>query len=118
MWVIAGLLLASPLMYAGSWSGILADSRCYASEFGVSNNYPVYVDGDMNMRIKRCVPNQKTKAFAVVEDDWHALDLDSAGNAKAAELVRQQAKRSLLRVTARGERQKDTIKVDSIVCAK
>ena len=59
-----------------------------------------------------------TKAFAVVGKDWQGTDLDSAGNAQAARLVRQTAGKSLLKVTVTGEREKKTIKVDSIAAAK
>ena len=118
MRLIMGLLPASILAYGASWSGMLVDSRCYASEMSDGNLYPVYADSDMNMRIRQCIPNARTKAFAVVQDDWQGLNLDSAGNSKAAELVHQAATESQLRVTATGKRNKNTIKVDSIVAAR
>jgi len=54
----------------------------------------------------------------VVQQNGEMFKLDAAGNAKAAELVRDAAKKSRLHVTVTGEMSKDTVRVDSIVVDK
>lgn len=58
-----------------------------------TNKDPSTVDRDMNMELRQCVPAAKTKDFALVLPDWSSLNLDSAGNAKAAEMVKNLAKK-------------------------
>jgi hypothetical protein len=108
------LCLACPLAFAGSWSGILVDSNCYASEErNVTKNYGT-VEQDVNMEVRACIPKAHTKAFALILRDGDKLELDSAGNAKAAELVRNAAKRTLIRVTVTGDADKQVIKTSLI----
>ena len=108
------LLLASTLCFAGSWSGFLVDSNCYASEQSNVNKDSSTVDRDMGMEVRYCSPNADTKIFAVVLPDWDSLKLDSAGNAMAAELVRRTSKQRLFAVTVTGDLNHDTVKVDSL----
>jgi hypothetical protein len=118
--VVALLCLASIPSFAGSWWGYLVDSKCYdISEQNVDpwDTMP-NVDRDKDLEIRLCSPNAKTKSFAVVQSDWSSLKLDSAGNAKAAELVRKIGKKSVIPVTVTGEKNKTTVKVDSIAVAK
>jgi hypothetical protein len=65
-----------------------------------------------------CRPSAKTSTFAVVDPDGVSFELDSAGNQKAAELVRQTGRRPIFSVTVTGEKHKDTVKVDSISVAR
>jgi hypothetical protein len=112
--------LSASLSFAGTWSGFLVDSRCYeAAERNVNpTDTLTYVDRDGSSELRRCSPKAKTKLFAVVQSVDPSFKLDSAGNAMAAELVRQTVKKSRLVVTVTGEMTKDTVKVDSIVAAK
>jgi hypothetical protein len=50
-----------------------------------------------------------------VQSDWHHFELDAAGNAKTADLVRKADKKShYLDVAITGEMSKDTVQVESI----
>ena len=118
---LAALLsLSSALSFGGSWSGTLVDSKCYDAEQRNVNPTDTLtnVDRDGNREIRYCSPSAKTKTFAVVQFDGPSLQFDSAGNAKAAELVRKTGKKALLAVVITGDMDKNTIKVDSIVLAK
>ena len=76
------------------------------------------VDRDRDLEIRYCTPNAKTKSFAIVNFDGLSFKLDSTGDAKAAELVRETAKKSRFKVVITGEMSKGTIKVDSISMAR
>jgi hypothetical protein len=118
---LAALICCSaPLSFAESWSGTLVDSKCYDAEERNVNptDTSTHVDRDGNREIRYCLPRAKTKSFAVVQADGPALKLDSAGNAKAAELVPQTGKKSRLFVTITGGLGDKTIKVDSISIAR
>jgi hypothetical protein len=107
------LCLASNLGFAGSWSGVLVDSKCYDSEERNINPFEPFHDEELDVRL--CRPNAHTKSFAIVQQDWLRLRLDSAGNAKAAEIVRKaDKKKSYWGVAVTGEKIKDIVKVVSI----
>jgi hypothetical protein len=110
--------LSATLTLAGSWSGVLVDSKCWDNEENNTRATSIYVDRDGNLEIRLCSPSPKTKSFAVVQQDGLSFNLDSAGDAKAAELVRKTGKKSLLTVAITGEMIKHTIKVDSISMAR
>lgn len=114
--VPAVFCLASTLSYAGSWTGALVDSNCY--EIRERNVNPTdtltYVDRDTRALILYCSPNARTKTFAIVLREGPSFRLDPPGNTKAAQLVRNAGKRSLVIVAVAGELNKSTIKVDSI----
>ena len=114
------LCLSSALGFAGIWSGALVDSKCYDSEEHNVNPTDTLtnVDRDKNLEIRYCSPSAKTKSFAVVLQDGLSFKLDSAGNAKAAELFRRTGKKSLFAVAITGEMSRTTIKVDSISMAR
>jgi hypothetical protein len=118
---LAGLLCCSALLgFAATWSGTLVDSKCYDAEERNVNptDTLIHVDRDGNREIRYCLPRAKTKSFAVVQADGPALKLDSAGNAKAAELVPQTGKKVRLFVDVTGQLGNNTIKVDSISIAR
>ena len=112
--------LSSALSFAGSWSGVLVDSKCYASEERNVNptDTMTFVDRDQNLGIRYCSPKEKTKSFALVQSDGSTFQLDSPGDTKAAELVRTTGKRSRFAVTVTGELGKNTIQVDSVSMAR
>ncbi len=114
------LCLLPALSFAGSWSGMLVNSKCYGAEERNVNPSDTLtnVDRDRNMELRDCSPNAKTKSFAVVQADGVRLRFDSAGNAKAAELVSKTGKISLLAVAVTGELQGRTIRVESISTAR
>jgi hypothetical protein len=110
--------LSSALSFAGSWSGALVDSRCWDIEENNRGGTLVYDGRDGNLEVRLCSPGAKTKFFAVVLTDGLNLKLDAAGNAKAAELIRETGKKAPATVLIKGEAGKDTIKVDSISMAR
>jgi len=116
MRIITVLCLSSTFAYAGKWSGTLVDSKCFAfAELNVNpTDTSIFVDRDQNQELRLCSPGAKTKSFAVVQHDGASFKLDPAGNAKAAEIVRNTAKKSRLPVVVTGEMSGNTIRVDSI----
>lgn len=118
--VAASLVLSSALSFAGNWSGVLVDAKCFSSEERNVNPTDTLtnVDRDRNLEIEYCSPRTKTKSFAVVQRNGLSFYLDSAGNAQAVELVRKTGKKSVFPVVITGEMTKNTVKVDSISMAK
>jgi hypothetical protein len=117
----AVLCLSAAFGFAASWSGALVDSKCYESEqLNVNpSDTLTSVDRDNSREIRFCSPGAKTKYFTVVQrDGLKSFKLDSAENAKAADLVRNTGKKSLIVVDVTGEINRNTIKVDSISLAR
>jgi hypothetical protein len=114
------LYLSAALLPADNWTGFLVDARCYgARERNVNpTDTLTAVDRDQNSELRYCAPSVKTKSFALVQQDGSSFTLDSAGNAKANELVRKAGKTSWLIVAVSGEAKKHTITVDSISLAQ
>jgi hypothetical protein len=114
------LLMSAGFSFAGTWSGALVDAKCWG--FRERNVNPrdtlTFVDRDRNLEISFCTPNTKTNLFAIVPPDGVSLQLDAAGNAKAADVVRTAGKKSLIHVNVTGEADKQTIAVTSISAAK
>jgi len=112
--------LGSTLAFAGSWSGALVDPKCYDALERNANprDTLIYVDRDTNQEIRYCSPNAKTKVFGIVQSDGLRLRFDSAGNTKAAELVKQTGNKPRFTVTVTGEMSKDLINVDTILLAR
>lgn len=61
------------------------------------------------------LPEGADALFAILDSDGERVVLDSAGNTKAAELLRQARERSPFYVSVEGDRNKNTIQVRSIV---
>ena len=120
MRVVSLLYLLSALCFAETVSGVLVNSKCYAAEERNVNptDTETYVDRDRNLEIRYCHPRAKTKSFAVVTPDGESFELDSAGNAKAIELVRKTGKKSVYEVAVTGGMSKHIIQVESIALAK
>jgi hypothetical protein len=110
------LFCVSTVGFAGSWTGQLVDSRCWASrETNVSADAPL-VNHNLNSDIRQCAPTDDTKRFAVVTNDWRRFKLDSTGNARAYQLA-QQANWHVPCITVTGVLTKKTIHVSSIAPA-
>jgi hypothetical protein len=118
--VLCLVCLASSLSFAANWSGFLVDSRCYDSEESNVNptDTQLYVDRDRGFEIRYCSPRPKTKTFEVVLSDGTRFRLDSGGNAKAVNLVRNLGKKSTVAVNVTGEMRGNTVQVSSISLAK
>ena len=98
---------------AESSSGYLVDSKCYeVTQRQAGATFTV--ERDMQLAIRQCAPTSSTKYFGVVENDWEMVKLDSDGNEKVGELLQQNLKQNVYRVTATGEGDRNTLKVDSI----
>jgi len=114
---VASLLFSlSVAGFAGTWSGQLVDSRCYAL---VTTNVSLdagYAGRDMVGELRTCLVNDRTKYFGVVLNDWSTFRFDGRGNAQASELVRLNHKRSAYHVTVGGavNSKKHTIAVSSL----
>jgi hypothetical protein len=111
------LCLASALSVAETWSGFLVNSSCYES---LENNHnPTDTETNVNRNrgaeVRYCAPNAKTKSFAVIDRDGQSFKFDRAGNAKAADLVKVTGKKLLWPVNVSGERERNELKVDSIL---
>jgi len=108
--------LASVLGLAGTTSGWLVDSKCYASMLDNRNAEQVSWDG--NLAIRYCTPDKKTKSFAFVRwNDGSHFTFNSAGNEKTIGLHLTADKKFVYRVNVSGETWKNTIKVDWISIA-
>ena len=108
--------LASVLGVAGTTSGWLVDSKCYASMLDNRNDAEVSWDG--NLAIRYCTPDKKTKSFAVVRwDDGSHFEFNPAGNEKAAELPLSAEKKFVYRVNVTGETRRNTVEADAISIA-
>jgi hypothetical protein len=117
MRLLSLLICLSTLSFAGTWSGYLVDSRCYASQQANVNDATT-VSRDMNIGLRQCGASSETKRFAIVIYDWSILRLDSAGNERAATIVRQNRKRSALYcITVAGVRHKNMIVSGPVVLA-
>ena len=108
--------LMSPI-FAGSWSGVLVDAACYASEERNVDpkNTTFDVDRDRDFEVRYCLPTPKTKWFAVVQQSGQSLTLDANGNTKAAEIVPGKGRKSRIHVTVTGQMTMHQVKVNSIV---
>lgn len=110
---------ASALCFATTLSGALVDAKCYESVEWNHNVTASTAVQDLNIDVRLCAPNARTRVFAILPPDGgDSLTLDPASNAKAAELVRHEGRRSPLYVTVAGEINKNTINVKSIIAAK
>ena len=113
------LFCLSTVGFAGTWSGYLVDSRCYADE----RNNVTWDDNsfgdDMSMEVRQCVATSKTKHFAIVLPDWTMLKLDAAESGKAAAIAHNVAPKSSTPycVTVVGVRRKDTILASPVTTA-
>ena len=112
--------LAAGLAFAESWSGTLVDAKCFAAE--QRNSGPkdtlIYVDRDVNLEVRYCHPTAKTKTFGIVQPGGVLMNLDAAGNAKAADLVRQAGKTESLWVQVNGRQNRNTIDMNSLSAAQ
>jgi len=110
--------LTSMLGFAGSWSGVLVDSKCYASRLNDRSDTPSWVNWDRGLAVRYCSPNKKTRSFAIVQQDGWTYKLDPAGNEKALALLQRKDKNSLYVVAIKGEMDRNILKVDAILAAR
>jgi len=113
------ILAMLPAVIAGAetLSGVLVDADCYAAmERNVNpRDTLTSVDRDRDFEIRYCRPGSKTTSFKLVDHDGQSVNLDAGGNSLAAEIVQKLQKGSIPRVSITGRKEKEKIKVESIV---
>ena len=111
------LCLASCWGYAATWSGNLVDTRCFQNMEDNHNLDESSAVRDLNLELRVCTPKLNTHFFTIVLPDGTSARLDSAGNARAAELVRQTKPKAPLYVNVKGEMTNKTIAVNTVTPA-
>jgi hypothetical protein len=113
------LICLSTVGFAGTWSGYLVDSRCFASERNNVTSEESSVGDDMSMELRACVATSKTKHFAIVLSDWTMLKLDAAESDRAAAIAHNVARKPSTPycVTVVGVRRKDMILASPVTTA-
>jgi hypothetical protein len=105
---------ATALAYADNWTGVLVDAGCYASQQRNVSQDAVASGMDLDIVVRSCAPNHKSKSFVVVMDDGQVLTLNSEGNDKAAEILRSNAYKHPMRVAVTGTTGKKVLAVVSM----
>lgn len=118
--ILALILLASGAILAEeNWTGYLVDYQCYQTAKGDLGRWNIYTsERDMDWDIRQCVPNENTQSFGLVRFDWNLYPLNSAGDTKAAEFVRDTGKQRMYVVNLVGNTATGLLDVDSISLAK
>jgi hypothetical protein len=108
--------LVSMASFAGSWEGVLVNSKCYDTVERNVNPFESGLDAgrDRNFEVRYCRANASTKSFTVVQPDGQSFKLDSTGNAQATEIVRKGNQKLIFVVDVTGKVRDHLIKVDSI----
>ncbi len=104
---LMALALVLPLSAATeTWKNVaLVDTMCAAK---------AEVKADPDKHTSRCALQCAKSGFGVLTSDGTFLKLDEAGNEKAVAALKSGKKTDHLRVTVSGERDGDTIKVQSL----
>jgi hypothetical protein len=92
--------LAAAFAFAESWTGRLVDAGCKANSQGTDST-------------ESCAATAATHLFAIELPDAKVLNLDAAGNEKAANAVKNDQK-AYLRATVTGSLDGQMVKVESI----
>ena len=110
------IFLASMVSFTRNLEGVLVDSSCYDAQERNISPWGSAVDGsrDRNYEIRYCRANARTKSFTVVQPDGQSFKLDSTGNAKASEIIRNGNPKFIFVVYVTGEERDHSFKVDSI----
>lgn len=117
--LLSVLSLVSVVGPAGTWSGALVDSKCYASKQGnVNPNETSFASTDTRGAVRYCSPTKKTKLFGLVLKDGSAFKLAPSGNKKVLDLLLSVGKKDLYVVDVTGEENRGAVQVESITMAK
>ncbi len=102
--VILTVLMLAQLAAAQNWDNVtLIDAMCAAKAKADPDAHP-----------RSCALQCSKAGYGILTADGNFLKFDSAGNAKAAELLKSTTKADHLRVKVNGERQGDQLAVESI----
>ncbi len=100
----AVVLASAAIAFAQEWSNVpLVDQMCLAKVKAAPDSHP-----------RACLLQCAKSGYVVLTSDGTALKLDEAGNAKAVAALRASGKSDHIRVNVKGERDGDTIHVESI----
>lgn len=101
---------------AQGWPGYLVDGKCFESLERNKSPFDTqtFVNRDVGREIRYCHPRAKTTSFMFIQQNGNRFRLDSAGNVKAAELVRADAAKAANLVSVTGTKTGQTIQVTSI----
>jgi hypothetical protein len=80
----------------------------------VDNHCVANVKSNPDAHTRDCMLQCQRQGYGIVTDTGEYLKLDAGGNAQAFKLLQQSKQKDHLRVEVTGERQGDTIKVQSI----
>jgi hypothetical protein len=106
---VSVLCLGSLLCLAESWSGKVVDAACKDQAAAAPAAAPAPAPA-----ANACEPTASTVSFGIELSDGKVLKLDSAGNSKAAEAVKNNAGKSSLQATVTGSMEGQTVKVETI----
>jgi hypothetical protein len=109
------LLTLTPAVFAGNWTGVLVDQKCYANLTRNVNPWDT-IPGDRDMAgdVYYCAPRTKTVSFGLVTPDWHFFKLDAGGNVKAAAISNQLGRKRIIHVAVNGQQYKNLVTVSSM----
>jgi hypothetical protein len=109
---VSVLCLGSLLCLAESWSGKVVDAAC--KDQAAAAPAPAPEAQPSSPVANACEPTASTVAFGIELPDGKVLKLDSAGNTKAAEAMKNNAGKSALQATVIGSMDGQTVKVETI----
>ena len=93
------MTLVSGLSFAETWTGKLVDAACA---------------GKSQKSQADCSPTVATRSFAIELSDGKILKLDSNGNSKATEAIKDTTFKPESQVTVSGQLEGQTVKVESM----
>jgi hypothetical protein len=119
IFLFAFLSASGGVALAQGWPGYLVDGKCFESLERNKSPFDTetFVNRDVGREIRYCHPTAKTTSFMFIQQNGNRFRLDSAGNVKAAELVRLSGKKAADLVSVTGTKSGRTIQVTSISIA-
>ena len=111
---VSVLFLGSVLCLAETWSGKVVDAACKDQAAAPAPAPSAQSAQPGGQVANACEPTASTVAFGIELSDGRVLKLDSAGNTKAAEVMKTNAGKSSLQATVTGSLDGQTVKVETI----
>jgi hypothetical protein len=112
---VSVLCLGSLLCLAETWSGKVVDAACKDQAAATPAPAPAPESAQPSSPVANaCEPTASTVAFGIELSDGKVLKLDSTGNTKAAEAMKNNAGKSSLQATVTGSMDGQTVKVETI----
>ena len=108
---VSVLCLGSLLCLAETWSGKVVDAAC--KDQAAAAPAPGSAQPS-SPAANACEPTASTVSFGIELSDGKVLKLDSTGNTKAAEAMKNNAGKSSLQATVTGSMDGQTVKVETI----